>query len=229
MPRRSKAGAPAASGETRKERRAHDELDALRDKAASERVKVRDAELALAAAKAEVEDTGRAVVDGYAAEDQHAVRAAREREHEAVEKFEDAQHRLDGAVLRLERVETELRTFESERAPEPLAEAEASARTTTLALQRAATETARAFHQYRADRERIQQLVNAIEPGAGQVNGPPSTCSWERELGELARALRLSEELEPPLPRWYGRAWRRQEDEVAKRLRSERTEPSEVI
>jgi hypothetical protein len=224
MPRRSKAGAPPASGETRWERRAHDELDQLRQEAASERVKVRDADLALAAAKVEVEDAGRAITDGYAEEDPEAVRAARERERDAVEKLEDAQHRLDGAVRRLERVETELRTFESERAPELLAEVESAARETTADLQRAAQETVRIWLQYKENRNAIQQLVNRIEPGAGQVNGPPSACAWERELAELERGLRRGDDLEPPLPRWAGRAWRRQEDEVARRLRSERRE-----
>ena len=65
-------------------------------------------------------------------------------------------------------------------------------------------------------------VANRVEPGAGQVNGPSSNCAWEPELYELERALRGGSELEPPLPRWYGRTWRRQEDEVAKRLRSER-------
>jgi hypothetical protein len=111
MPRRSKGGAPAATAETRWERRAHDELDALRQAAASERAKVRDADIQLEAAKVKVEDAGRAVVDGYAAEDHEAVAKAREREREAVEKLQDRQHQLDGAVLRLERLEAELRTF----------------------------------------------------------------------------------------------------------------------
>jgi hypothetical protein len=135
---------------------------------------VRDADLALAAAKVEVEDAGRAVTDGYAAEDQEAVRAAREREQSAVEKLEDAQHRLDGAVVRLEGVEAELRTFESERAPELLAEAEDAAHETTADLQRAAHEAVRLWREYKENRNAIQQLVNRIEPGAGQVNGPPA-------------------------------------------------------
>jgi hypothetical protein len=219
MMRRSTAGGPPASGETR---RVHDELDQLRQEAAGERVKVRDADLALAAAKVEVEDAGRAITDGYAAEDQEAVRAARDREREAVEKLEDAQHRLDGAVLRLERVEAELRTFESERAPELRVEAEDAARETTLQLRRAAEETMRHWRQYKQDRTAIQQLVNLIEPGAGQLNGPPSNCAWERELAELERGLRGGDDLEPPLPRWHGKVWRRRENETAERLRSER-------
>jgi hypothetical protein len=103
-----------------------------------------------------------------------------------------------------------------------LGEAEDAARETTLNLQRAAHETGRLWRQYKADREAIQRLVNRAEPGAGQVNGPPAACAWERELHELERALKRGDDLEPPLARWLGRDWRRQENAAARRLREER-------
>jgi hypothetical protein len=71
---------------------------------------------------------------------------------------------------------------------------------------------------------RFSSSSNRIEPGAGQVNGPPSSCAWERELADLERGLKRGDDLEPPLPRWHGKVWRRQEDEAARRLRSERRE-----
>jgi hypothetical protein len=95
-------------------------------------------------------------------------------------------------------------------------------------LRRAAEETVRHWRQYKQDREAIQRLVNRVEPGAGHVNGPPPSCAWERELYELERALKRGDDLAPPLARWLGRDWRRQEDEAARRLRGERREPGEL-
>ena len=56
---------------------AHQQLDQLRRDAADERVKVRDLEAQLEAAKHEVESAGRAISDGYAAESQRDVAQAR--------------------------------------------------------------------------------------------------------------------------------------------------------
>jgi hypothetical protein len=200
------------------------ELDGLRQEYAREHARVREFEAEVEAAKAELEEAGRAVTDAYAAEDDKAVREAREREQAAVEKLGDLEHRLAGAAVRAERAGQRLDAFQTERAEDLLGEAEDAARETTSTLQRAATQTVRAFRQYRADRQRIQELVNRIEPGAGQVNGPPSNCAWERELADLERGLKRGDDLEAPLPRWHGKTWRRQENVVAKRLRSERRE-----
>lgn len=208
----------------RSKRSAHAELDQVGQEYVQEQARVREFQVELEAARAEVEGASRAITDGYAAEDEQAVREARKREQSAVEKLEDLRHRLDGAVIRTERAGQRVDAFQTERAGDLLSEAEDAARETTLKLRRAAHETVRGFRQYKADRQRIQELVNRVEPGAGQVNGPPPSCAWERELHELERALRGGSELEPPLPRWYGRTWRRQEDEVAKRLRSERAD-----
>jgi hypothetical protein len=211
-------------------RSAQAELDGLRQELlAQENVRVREFEAEVAAAKAEVEEAGRAVTDSYAAENEKAMREARKRERAAVEKLEDLQHRLAGAVIRAERAGQRVDAFQTERAEDLLGEAEDAARETTLNLQRAAQETVRFWRQYRQDREAIQRLVNRAAPGAGQVNGPPSTCGWEAELHELERALKRGDDLAPPLARWLGRDWRRQEDETARRLRGERGEPGELV
>jgi len=206
----------------RSKRSAHADLDQVRQEYVQEHARVRKFQVELEAAKAEVEGARRAITDGYAAEDEQAVGEARKREQSAVAKLEDLRHRLDGAVIRSERAEQRVDAFQTERAGDLLSEAEDAARETTLNLRRAAQETVRFWRQYKQGREAIQQLVNRVEPGAGQVNGPPSNCAWEPELHELERALRGGSELEPPLPRWYGQTWRRQEDEAAERLRSER-------
>jgi hypothetical protein len=85
----------------------------------------------------------------------------------------------------------------------------------------------RHWRQYKQDREAIQRLVNRVEPGAGQVNGPPPSCAWERELYELERALKRGDDLRRRWPAGSG-DWRRQEDEAARRLRGERREPGEL-
>jgi hypothetical protein len=209
MPRRSKTTA----GE---------ELAALHERYAAEHGRSRELEVALERARLEVEGASRAITDGYASEDEQAVREAREREQSAVETVAELEGKLAGAVVRTERAGQRVDEFQTERARDLLAEAEHAARETTIELRRTAHETVRAWRHYKADRARIQEIVNRLEPGLGQVNGPASTCSWERELQELERGLKRGDELEPPLPRWQGRAWRRQENATAKRLHAER-------
>jgi hypothetical protein len=203
---------------------AHGELDQLQQQYAQEHTRVRELEAELEAGKFDVERASREIADGYAVDDERAVTEARERQHQAVERVRELQHRLNGAVIRAERAGERMDAFRQERAQDLLAEAEADARRTTDELQRAVRQAIHLWRAYKRDRSRIQQLVSAIEPGAGQVNGPPSNCSWERELADLERALRGGDELEPPLPRWHGRAWRRQEEDAAKRLREKRRE-----
>jgi Fic family protein len=189
-----------------------------------EHARVHELEVELEQATLAVEEAGLTITDGYAAEDEQAVREARKRERAAVEKLEDLEHRLAGAAIRAERAGERVDVFQTERAGDLLSEAEDAARDTTADLRRAVQETVRIRRQYKQDRTAIQQLVNRIEPGAGQVNGPPSSCAWERELADLERGLKRGDDLEPPLPRWHGKVWRRQEDEAARRLRSERPE-----
>lgn len=62
---------------------ANAELDGLRQAAAQERLRQRDLEAELEAAKAEVDVASCAITDGYAAEDQRAVTQAREAEEPA--------------------------------------------------------------------------------------------------------------------------------------------------
>jgi hypothetical protein len=189
-----------------------------------EHARVHELEVELEQATLAVEEAGRTITDGYAAEDEQAVREARKRERAAVEKLEDLEHRLAGAAIRAERAGERVDAFQTERAGDLLSEAEDAARDTTADLRRAVQETVRIRRQYKQDRTAIQQLVNRIEPGAGQVNGPLSSCAWERELADLERGLKRGDDLEPPLPRWHGKVWRQQEDEAARRLRSERRE-----
>jgi hypothetical protein len=201
---------------------AGEELAALREQYAAELDRVRELEVALERARLEVEEASRAVTDGYAAEDEKAVREAREREQSAVETVTELEGQLAGAVVRAERAGQRVDEFQNERAHDLLAEAEAAARETTLNLRRAAEDTARFWRQYKQHRNAIQMLVARIEPGLGGVNGPASTCALERELHELERGLKRGDELAAPLPRWAGRAWRKQENTTAKRLQKER-------
>jgi hypothetical protein len=201
---------------------ANEELAALRQQYAAEHGRVRELEVALERAKAEVEEAAHAVANAYASEDAQSITKAREREQSAAETVSELEGQLAGTVVRAERAGQAVDEFQTERARDLLSEAEAAARETTIELQRAAEDTVRFWRQYKQDRNAVLQLVNRVEPGAGQVNGPPSNCAWEAQLADLERALRLGEELEPPLPRWSGRAWRRQEDATARRLHEER-------
>jgi hypothetical protein len=203
---------------------AHDELARLRDEAARANVNVRELSVEFERAKAVVDSAAGDLREAYAGADDGEVGAARAELEEAEAAVVELAHRVGGAELRSERAAEAVQRFEHERAGDLLAEAEASATENTLALQRSVTETVRDWRQYKADRSRIQELVARIEPGQGATNGPPASCSLERELGALERAVRLGEELEPPLPRWAGQEWRRREDAAARRLREERRE-----
>jgi hypothetical protein len=203
---------------------AHDELARLRDEAARANVNIRELSVEYERAKAVVDSAAGDLREAYAGEDDGQVRAARAELEAAEAAVVERSHRVGGAQLRAERAAEAVQRLERERAGDLLAEAEASATENTLALQRSVAETIRGWRQYKLDRSRIQELVARIEPGQGATNGPPSNCSWERELADLERALRGGDELEPPLPRWHGRAWRRQEEDAAKRLREERRE-----
>jgi hypothetical protein len=62
---------------------AHAELDELRQAMAHERMKARDADVALDAAKAEVDEASRAVADAYALEDDKLAAQRRKSLHNA--------------------------------------------------------------------------------------------------------------------------------------------------
>jgi hypothetical protein len=98
---------------------AHAELDGLRRDLAREHARVRGFEAEVEAAKAEVEEAGRAVVDAYAEGSEKAAGAARAREQTAAEKLKDLGHRLAGAAVRAERAGERVEAFQTERAGGP--------------------------------------------------------------------------------------------------------------
>jgi multidrug resistance efflux pump len=81
----------------------HSQLESLRQQGAVERVKARDLEAGLEAAKAKLVEASDAITAGYATDDQHAIARAHKTEEEAVAQVRELQHRLDGAALRIER------------------------------------------------------------------------------------------------------------------------------
>jgi hypothetical protein len=149
-------------------RSAHSELDGLRRQAAAERVKARDVEAQLEAAKAKVEQASADITAGYASEDQRAVTTARKAEQEAVAQVRALQHRVDGAALRVERAQQQLDEFQRERARDLLAEREQPARTIAADLTASVQETLRLAKAYVAERRAQDQLVAAV-PGASHV------------------------------------------------------------
>jgi hypothetical protein len=77
----------------------HAQLDQLRQAAAGERVKRRELETELDAAKAAVDQASQEITEAYAAENQRAVTTARKAEDAAVARVRELQHRLDGAGI----------------------------------------------------------------------------------------------------------------------------------
>jgi hypothetical protein len=183
---------------------AHAQLDELRQAAAGERVKQRDIEAQVQAARAEVEQASAAIADGYAAEDQKAVVAARETEEAAVAKVKELQHRLDGADLRVERAQRALDDFQRDHARDLLNEQEQATRAVAADLTASVHETLRLARAYVAERQAVDQLVAHVPGATPRADGPPATHPWERELRDLERAVAETPELPPPLPRWQG-------------------------
>jgi hypothetical protein len=104
---------------------AHAELDQLRQAAAGERVKQREIETELEAAKAAGDQAGEEITEAYAAENQRAVTTARKAEQAAVAQVRELRHRLEGAAIRVGRAQAEADAYQAEHAPELLEEKEA--------------------------------------------------------------------------------------------------------
>lgn len=201
---------------------AHTTLDELRQAAGAERMKQRDHEAKLDAAKLEVERAGQAVTDAYAADDA-TLAAQRRKELQAAEgAVLDLQHRVDAAGLRVERAQQQLDEFQRERARDLLEERVAEAREVALKLTRGGHDLVRLHRAYGAMRTDIDSLVRAVPDAVVRNDGPPPSHPWERQLRDLERVVRESPEVEPPLPRWAGLKDREQRDRTNRLLQLRR-------
>jgi hypothetical protein len=195
---------------------AQERLDQLRRDAADERVKVRDLEAQLEAAKLDAESASRAISDGYATESQRDVAQARKAEEAAIIKVKDLQHRLTGAAIRVERTQGEADAFAREHARDLLAEREQPARTVALELSRAVGEVLKLHHAYVTERQTVDRLVAAVPGATPRADGPVPEHPWESALKDLERAYRQATKLEPPTPRWSGLQLREQQDNLSR-------------
>jgi hypothetical protein len=94
---------------------AHAELDELRQQATAERVKARNLEAQLEAAKVEVEDASRAVTDAYAAEAAKLAQQRRKQLEAAEAKVIDLGHQVTAAAQRVGRARRQLDEFQRDR------------------------------------------------------------------------------------------------------------------
>jgi hypothetical protein len=191
---------------------AHASLDELRQRAAAERVHQRELEAQADAAALEVERASSAIADGYAAENQRAVTAARKAEDAAVAKVKETQHRLAGAEIRVSRAQADADTFQAEHARELLDEREPEARHLAEQLTRAGLEAVRLHRAYRNMRTEIDSLVAGVVGATSRADGPAESYPWERQLRDLERAVRETPEVPAPLPRWAGLKHRQEQD-----------------
>ena len=130
MPRNAKRSADA-------------QLDQLRQAVAAERVKARDLETQLEAARLEVEGAARAVTDAYA-EDDAKLAGLRRQELQAAEgDVANLGNRAGAAGLPVERAQQELDAFQREHARDLLEEREQPARTVAAELTASVHETLR--------------------------------------------------------------------------------------
>jgi hypothetical protein len=206
-----------------KQRRStHAELDLLRQQAAAERVRHRELQAEMEAAKLAVEQAGAAIAEGYAAEDQRSVAVSRKAEEAAVAKVKDLQHRLTGAETRVDRAQREADTFTEEHASDLLEERAADARELALNLTRAGHELVRLHRAYLALRTDVDALVGAVPNAVPRADGPPPSYAWERQLKDLERAMLETPEVAPALPRWSGLEERQQHDRTHRLLQLRR-------
>lgn len=201
---------------------AHDQLDQLCQQVGAEGMKLRELDVALEAAKREVEDASSSITNAYADGDEKLAAGRRTQLQKAEDEIVEVGHRRAAAQVRLERAQQAVSAFTSESGHGLLEEREAAASETAESLTRAVHEVVRLNRQYAQDRQGIQEIVNVIAPGDGQMNGPLGTHSWEDVLRDLERAVRRTSELPPPLPRWLSTAWRQREDETARHIKQER-------
>lgn len=201
---------------------AHQMLDHHRQQVAAERVRHRELDAEMKAAKLAVEQAAAAIAEGYAAEDQRAVAASRKAEEAAVAKVKDLQDRLTGAGIRVERAQREADTFAEEHARDLLEERAADARELALNLTRAGHEVVRLHRDYVAMRTDIDALVATVPNAVVRSDGPTPRHAWERQLRDLERAIREAPEVAPPLPRWAGLEQRQQHDRTHRLLQLRR-------
>jgi hypothetical protein len=95
---------------------AHAELDELRQDMADERMKARDAGVALDAARVRVDETDRAVTAAYALEDDKLAAQRRKQFQAAEAEVIDLQRRVDAAGLRVQHAQQQLDEFQRDHA-----------------------------------------------------------------------------------------------------------------
>jgi hypothetical protein len=160
---------------------AHTTLDALSQATAAERGKQRDLEATLKATSLEVESTGQAVTNAYAADDAKLATQWRKKIQAAEAAVVDLQRRVE-AGLRVERARQELDRFKREHARELIEEREQPARTVAADLTSSLRETLRLARAYLAERQAQDQLVTSVPGATPRADGPEGTHLWEPAL-----------------------------------------------
>jgi hypothetical protein len=144
---------------------AHVTLDELRQAAAQERVRARDLETKLEAAKLVVDVISQQITSAYVAEDAKRAQQRRKQLEAAEAKVIDLGHRVAAAGQRVEGAQRAVDAFVSDRAKELLAERDELARAITNELTQSVLKTLRLARAYRDERQEIDRLVAAV-PGA---------------------------------------------------------------
>lgn len=156
-------------------RSAHAELDELRQHAAAERVKARDPDTQLDAAKLNVERATAAVTEAYAAEApswwRSGARISR-RPRPRCSTFSTAS--MPPGSASSGRNARPMRSL-PKHARDPVDELEAEAREAAANLTRAGTEVVRAHRAYRTIRSEIDGLVAAVPGATSRADGPDPT------------------------------------------------------
>lgn len=195
-------------------RSAHGELDLLRQDAAKQRMKARDVDAELEAAKQRAEDIGDSITEAYVEDNAKLVQQLRQEMQAAEAEVKDLAHRSQAAGLRVERAQQAVDNFAAEHGQELLEERAPAAREGALQLTRLAHETVRAHQAYIAMRMEIDGLVAGVPDAVPRLDGVDAGYAWERELKDLARAVREIPEVEVPAPRWAGVEQRRLQDDA---------------
>jgi hypothetical protein len=203
---------------------AHAELDGLRQDVATARLQTRNVDAELESAKQRLEDISDDLGEAYVEDDAKAIQQRRQELQAAEAEVKDLAHQSKAAGLRVERAQQQLDSFLRDNAKALLEERLPAAREVALHLTRAGHELVRAHQAYVAMRMEVEGLVAGVPDAVPRLDGVAASYVWERELKDLARAVRENPEAEVPTPRWAAVEQRQLQDNANRfeRLRRKR-------
>jgi hypothetical protein len=206
----------------RKRKSAHEELQERIDAAAAEQTKLREAELALNEAKANVDRIGAEIELAYADEDEPLAARHRQRLGQAEDEVQDRQRRYKARRRRADESSAAVDNYRRERAKDLIAERDGNGNHLATELQATLERVAELDRRWSAHAQETNQLVALVDAARPPNDGCPTEHAFSGVLTALRRELAGGASVPAPTPRWDGLAVQRQQDAVHRLLRLKR-------